>query len=230
MEKLIASERYRFRGALAFPVAASPDGQPWRKKITSTSGNATVAATGGAAKLTLSADNEVQNLCLYWGDDLTYLLSRLVSARFLVKVPSAVGANTTISWGLASARNDTPGSIATRALFRLNASNALKLDTDDGTNESASIDAGVTVGTGMFECVIDLASGIVSTVPATGGLGDTRFLVDKNSMLQRVGGGTRFNLSAASGSVQPFFQVQKTASTDTGSLEIVEFAPIYRDN
>jgi len=199
-----------FWGADTYSTAGQ--GSPWAIADTSSSGTPTYAhvspsATGEIA-LTLAATSEVENVCLSFGDVLPFDIDNLQRFEARVKV-SGCTTGTTISWGLATARNDTPGSIANRALFRMTgatSTTAVTVETDDATTDSGLIATGATLATVYKEFVIDF----------TGGKSNVKFLIDG----VRVASATTFSLAGFSASMQPFFQIQKAANTNVDAITI----------
>lgn len=199
-----------FWGADTYSTAGQ--GTPWAVADTSVAGAPTVAnvtpsATGEVA-ITLAATLEVENVCLSFGDTLSFDIDNLQSFEARVKV-SGCTTGTTISWGLASARNDTPSTIANRALFRMTgatSTTAITIETDDNTTDSGLIATGATLGTTYKKFVIDF----------TGGKSNVRFYVDG----VRVATSTTMSLVGFTASLQPFFQIQKAANTNVDSISI----------
>ena len=199
-----------FWGTDAYTTAGQ--GSPWAIADTSAAGsptyaNVTPSATGEVA-LTMAATSEVENVCLSFGDTLPFDIDNLQSFEARVKV-SGCTTGTTISWGLASARNDTPGSIAHRALFRMTgatSTTAVTVETDDNTTDSGLIATGQTLATTYKKFYIDF----------TGGKTNVKFYIDG----VRVAPATTFSMSGTTGSLQPFFQIQKAANTNVDSITI----------
>jgi hypothetical protein len=199
-----------FWGADTYSTAGQ--GSPWAIADTSSSGTPTYAhvspsATGEIA-LTLAATSEVENVCLSFGDVLPFDIDNLQRFEARVKV-SGCTTGTTIAWGLATARNDTPGSIANRALFRMTgatSTTAVTVETDDATTDSGLIATGSTLATVYKEFVIDF----------TGGKSNVKFYIDG----VRVASATTFSLAGFSASMQPFFQIQKAANTNVDAITI----------
>jgi len=199
-----------FWGADTYSTAGQ--GSPWAIADTSSSGTPTYAhvspsATGEIA-LTLAATSEVENVCLSFGDVLPFEIDNLQRFEARVKV-SGCTTGTTIAWGLATARNDTPGSIANRALFRMTgatSTTAVTVETDDATTDSGLIATGATLATVYKEFVIDF----------TGGKSNVKFYIDG----VRVASATTFSLAGFSASMQPFFQIQKAANTNVDAITI----------
>jgi len=224
---------YDFRGAVSPPVVASRVGE-WCSKITKTAGSPTVAAvSGGGLALAMDNANEVQNLCLYMGDILPFDIDDLIRVEFLAKISASLNAAVTAVFGVASARNDNPDSITEAALFKLDGSNTVVVETDDGTNEvnDGSAD-GMTLEATYKRFAIDFATGIKSqSAPSlsTGGKSDIQFHIgNSNGSLRRVGRNTSHSMAAYAGNLQLIAQIQKTAAAVTGTLTILEAEVEYK--
>lgn len=220
---------FDFRGAFSPPAVGSRQGR-WCSKAT---GSCTIAsASGGPMVLTLDATSEVQNACFYMGDILPYDIEDLIRVSFLVKASASLAAAVSGAFGVCSARNDTLDTIAEQAMFRLQGSNALLCESDDGTTDNDDIATGFSLSTTYRRCVIDFSTGILTRSPPSkslGGRAQTYFYVSNdNGSLQRVATGTNFNLSAYAGNLQLFAQLQKTSGTATGSLSILEIEVEYK--
>lgn len=218
---------YDFRGTFAPPAVASPGASDWVKKITSAGGNATVAGHANGMGLNLHADNEVQNLCFYMGDILGFDIDDIVRYRFWASLSATLAAASKVRMGLAGARADDPDAIAQSILFGVDgdaATNAIKAECDDGTNEVAATSVGQVLTSTPRKFEIDFASGILTQSPpsrSVGGKYNVKLSMEnaRGEMIP-VLKGTRFNMGAYGGGLQPFFQLQKTASTNTGSLYV----------
>lgn len=219
--------RYDFLGGMAIPATSSANGSPWVYKDTSSAGTPTTAVSGGEFVLGLAATSEIENICLYHDDDLAFDIDDLVRATFWVRLSVALGttaATTKATWGLAAARNDDPDAITASLLFNCKASSTVNVECDDGTNETAATSTGMTLATTTKKFVFDFASGAVSASPPTACVGGKynvwAFAEDSAGFLRRVVPSTRLNVGAYTAGFQPFFQVQKAANTDLGSLAI----------
>lgn len=209
-----------FNRAQAFTTTPGQNG--WTIADTSDAGTPTylcVTEDGGAAALTLAANSEAENVCLYMNDVLPLDLAQLQYFKFIAKV-SGVDSVTTITAGLGSARNDTPDSVSVSAWFRLEGSastSAVVVETDDNTNNRDDVATGTTIGGTYKTFLIDFSQG----------LSDVRFYIDG----ERVAASTTFDMSdVASGqNVQPIFQVQKGSGTGTPAIQIaqVEYSTRY---
>lgn len=219
--------RYDFRGHQAIAAAGSATGGPLVKADTSAAGAATVGGlAGGGLELALASTNEVENLCVYMGDVLTFDIDDIISAEFIVKAPQTFDATTQIAFGLASARNDAIDSIAEAALFRCIGDNSVVVETDDGTNNNDDVSTGLTLGTSWQRFSINFASRNTTMEPPSLSLGRKSNIEfyggNANGSKRRVASGTRFDMSNYSGGLQLFFQLQKTADTNTDKLHILE--------
>lgn len=199
-----------FIGADTFSTAGQ--GSPWAIADTSSSGTPTYAtvspsATGEVA-LTLAATNEVENVCLSFGDKLCFDIDNLQRFEARVKV-SGCTSGTTIAFGLQSARNDDTDSTANNAQFKMvgaTSTTAVVVETDDGTTDLDDKATGATLATTYKKFVIDF----------TGGKSDVKFYIDG----VRVAASTTFTMAAATSSLQPFVQIQKTATTNADAVTI----------
>lgn len=222
--KLAVADRFAFRGNIQPAETGTASPVPWRKKTTKTAGSPGVTGVADGIKLALDTANEVQNLCLYFDDVLTYDIDQIETIEFVAKVGGAAISNSTVVFGVASARNDNPDSIAAHALFRLDGSLALKCESDDGVTDNDDVSAGLTLTSDEWtRFVIDFASGTktVEPGPSKGGKADVRFFAGA-SALRRVAENTSFDMSGYSAGLQPIVQISKTSSADDVSITIAE--------
>lgn len=224
---------YDFRGAQAPPAVASRDGGIWNSILVLTGGTPTVkTVSGGSMDLALEATSEVQSAGLYMGNILPYDIDDLVRVSFLAKVSASLAAAVTAVFGVASAQHATPDSVAEHAWFRLQGSNALLVETDDGTRDNDDVATGVSLSTTYRRCVIDFSAGNLTQSPPSASLGgksDVRFSVsDDFGSLRRVAGGTSFDMRGYSGNLQLIAQIQKTVGTAVGTLSIMEIEVEYK--
>lgn len=180
----------RFARNQVFTTTGGMNG--WTIADTSAAGTPTyltITEDGGAAAITLSNTNEVQNVCLYQGDILFLDIAQMESFQFIAKVAS-VDANTTIVMGLASARNDTPDSVTVNCWFRIEGSASTSnvvLETDDNTTDNDDKASGATLSSTYKLFRIDF----------TNGLSDIRFFIDG----ERVGVATTFSMANVTSSL-----------------------------
>lgn len=191
-------------------LTASPAGSDsWDIADTSSSGTPTYTVGGINGEATLAFDNtsEIQNVCLFMSDVLNFDIDTVQRIELRVKQGQAtIDSASSLAFGLASARNDAIDSIAAHASFRLIGSNAVVVETDDGTNDNDDVATGQSLTNAYKRFVIDF----------TGGKSDVKFYIDGN----RVASATTFDMSNYSAGFQPYVQLQKTADTNTNSVVI----------
>lgn len=224
---------YDFRGQHLLPAAASGVGSEWVKTDTSAAGSPTVqGVSAGGLELALTNTNEVQNICAYLGDVLAFDIDDLIRVEFIAKISASLDSSVTAVFGLGSARNDTLDSVAAMAWFRLQGSNSVLCETDDGTNDNDDIATGESLSTTYKRFAIDFSEGMLTQSPPSlslGGKADVRFFMsNSNGSLRRVAAGQRFNMSNYGSGLQPIVQLQKTSGTATGTLTILECTVEYR--
>jgi hypothetical protein len=182
----------------------------WKITDTSSSGTPTYASVSpsatGEVALTFDSANEIQNVCLDFGDKLCFDIDNIQRAVFVVKTVASLNAATTLAFGLQSGRNDDTDATTNNAQFKLSGSNAVVCETDDGTTDNDDKSSGVSLVATYKEFVIDF----------TGGKSDVKFYIDG----ARVASTTTFSMAAATGSLQPFVQISKTASTNVNSVTV----------
>lgn len=201
--------------------STTPGARGWTIADTSASGSPTylcITEDGGAAALTLASTSEAENVCLYFNDVLPWDLAGLQYVKFVAKV-SGVDSATTLVFGVGSARNDTPDSVATLAWFRIEGSASTSnvvCETDDGTTDNDDKATGQTLSSTYKTFVIDFSKGLT----------DVRFFIEG----EPVATGTTFNMSAVSSgqNVQPIIQIQKASGTGTPAVTIALIEAQYR--
>lgn len=185
-------------------------GVPWLITDTSSAGAPTYApvnpSTTGEVAITLASTNEIENVCMDFGNVLSMAVGSLKKFKAIVKC-SAISSTVRLAFGIQSARNDNTDSTTINAQFLLAGSNAVLCETDDGTTDLDDRVTGQTLSTTYRKFEIDFND-----------LTDVQFYIDG----VRVCETTKFDMSAASltAGVQPFFQIQKTASTAVDSVTI----------
>lgn len=203
-----------FWGADTFSTAGQ--GSPWAIADTSAAGTPTYAnitnpASGtGEIAITLASTSEVENVCLSFGDILSFDIDNIQRAVFRCRLgASALTSGTEIVWGLGSARNDTTDSVTANAWFKMvgaNSTTQVYVESDDNVRDNDDVATGVTLGTTFKEFVIDF----------TGGKSNVRFFIDG----VRVGSATTFDMSSYSSGLQPIVQIQKAANTNVDAIRI----------
>jgi hypothetical protein len=204
-----------FHGSRPLSTAEPGEG-PWVITDTSPAGTPTYTSVSpcetGEVALAFDAQAEAQNVCLSFGDVLSWKLNLIQSFHIRCKITASLSATTMAAFGLASARNDTLDSVAKHAWFRMEGSNAVLCETDDSVTDLDDKATGQTlVATHKWFCI-----------DFTKGLADVRFFMDDAAgNLRRVAAGTTFGMSAEGGSsVQPLIQIQKTSDTNVNAITI----------
>lgn len=195
-----------FGTSATFPVSADP-ATPWLVVDTSSAGAPTYVRNASNAVLTLASTSEVENVCLAHGDALSFDIDDLLSAEFRVKVTGCTS-GTTISWGMASARNDTPASMTALALFQMvgaTSTTDVTVQTDDDVTDTAPVSAATALSTTFKRFVIDFSN-----------KRDIKFYIDG----VQVARSTTFTMAGYSSGLQPFIQIQKTSSANTDAVTI----------
>lgn len=188
---------------------------PWGVTDTSSAGTPTYVSgvdhgtTGGAAgvaKVDFDNTSEIQNVCLSFLDKLTFDINdRLIFECRLKMNQATLDTATSFAFGLTGDRNDAIDSVAQAMLFRIIGSDSVVCESDDGTTDKDDVATGQTLVNAYKVFRIDAQN-----------LSDVKFFMDDgNGNLKRVASGTTFDMSAYSGALQPFFQLQKTADTNT---------------
>ena len=213
IDKIVYHEDFLGHGALS----SSQSDSDWLIDDTSSSGTPTYVkgGIGGEATLTLAATSEAENVCLHHGDDLNFDIDLLKRIEFRIKGgQAALGSNSSLAFGVCSARNDAIDSIGEQACFRVIGSvdtTAVVCESDDGSNNNDDVATGQVLADSYKRFVIDFA----------GGKSDVKFYMDNGSgALVRVAADTTFDMSGYSAGLQPFVQIQKTTGTDADAVVI----------
>ena len=193
----------------------------WTIADTSTAGTPTytcITEDGGAAKLTLAATSEAENVCLYFNDVLPLDIASLHRIEFVAKV-AGIDSVTTLVFGLGDARNDTPDTVTTNCWFRMEGSVSTSLvvvESDDGVTDNDDKATGATLAAVYKKFLIDFSNGI----------SDIRFFIDG----ERVGAATTFTLAGITSgqNVQPMIQLQKASGTGVPSITIAQITTQQR--
>lgn len=198
-------------------LSSSQSADAWLVADTSSSGTPTYSrgGLGGEATLQLASTAEVENVCLYHGDDLNFDIDNIKKVYFRVKMSqAALDAASQVAFGVGAARNDSIDSMAAVACFRVigaDDTTAVVVETDDGSNDNDDVATGQVLADSYKEFMIDFA----------GGKSDVKFYMDNgDGNLSRVAASTTFDMSGYSAGLQPFIQIQKTSDTNTDGVVI----------
>lgn len=216
MRRTICWEDYFMGHRVYSATAGSNIGHNWKITDTSSAGTPTYTPvdnatdSNGGVAVAFDATSEVQNVCLNFADVLGWDIDRLIDVTFRVKMnQAAVNAATSFAIGLQGDRNDAIDSIAYHASFRVigaDSTTNLVVESDDGTTDKDDIATGTTLINVYKDLMISFANGT----------SDVRFFVDG----QPVAESTTFNMSAYTGCLQPYAQLQKTAATPTDGFTV----------
>ena len=217
-------------GAGTFGTAASAT-TPWRVTDTSAAGtptyqagvdNGTAAGIGHFARLGFSNTNEVQNVCLSFGDVLMFNIDDELVVDGRIRLgQSALDTATSIVWGLAGDRNDVLDDVAQNLWFRMEggtSTTAVYYESDDGTTDTNDTATNLTLTTGWKNWRIDARDKSATRM----------FFTDATGTMIPMG--TTLNMSAYAGCLQPIVQIQKTADTTTDYVDLDSFQVTWSES
>jgi len=198
-----------FNGAVATLPASADPATPWLIDDTSASGAPVFTKGTSVATLTLAATNEVENVCLHFGDALDFDIDDLQSVELRVKLGAAAFTSGSILvFGVGSARNDTADSVAANAWFRMEGANSttqVYVETDDSIRDNDDVATGQVLGTAFKVFKIDFSS-----------KRDVQFTIDGVAVARAA----TFDMSGYSAGLQPIIQIQKAANTNVDSVVV----------
>ena len=226
-----AIKNFWFLGDENPPVVGAADGSAWRSKITKTAGTPTVLTDNGFMVLSLDGTLEDQVATLYQ-DELPFDIDNLLQLDIWAKLSTAsLHAAISCAFGLISAHNDDLDLVAAAAMFRCYGSNAVVVETDDGTNNNDDVASGQTLKTSVKRFTIDFASGVKAVVPppSVGGKANVLFSADDDRFnLRQAARATRFDMSNYSSNLQLFAQIQKGAASSVIAADVSASLSIQR--
>ena len=200
-----------FFGTGSIPTSLTA-GSSWKATDTSAAGAPTIAnvttADSGEIALTLAATSEVENICVDFGDVLSFDIDKILSVEIRAKVTGCTS-GTTIAFGLQSARNDDTNATTLNCMFKMigaTSTTNIVIETDDNVIDNNTVASGQTLATVYKRFYIDFS----------GGKSNIKFYVDG----ARCAASTTFSMANTTSSVQPFFQVSKAANTNADALTI----------
>jgi hypothetical protein len=233
MSKKVVEKHWNFidEGPGVVSAYNSAGNSPWVKRVT---GSATCALAATGITLALDATNEAQITNLYFNDLLVYDIDDVMAFGFVAQASVALGANARFAMGLGSAYNATLDSVAANAWFIGAGSSTVLCETDDGTNDTDDKSTGQTLAAAFKRFEIDFSSGLGGasvTGTQVGQKGNVKFSMScgRDNAMQRVCESTRFNMENYASGLQPMFQLQKSSSTNLGSIIIRSAWIRYRE-
>lgn len=193
---------------------------PWGKQDTSAAGTPTIdyvadAANGEYKLLTDSGTSEVENITLYWADQLVVDITKkpILECRFKFDKDSALAATDKFVIGMASARNPALDSVTDNAWFRFEGANSkILIESDDGTTDRDDVDSTLTwTDDSYMTILIDYAdtSNVRFFVKRAG---DTAFVPCNTS--------TTMSVAASTAKLQFFCELQRAANTKAHAVTI----------
>ena len=196
-------------------------GAAWTLNNTAAAGTPTHVPVDGShvVFITLAANNEVE-VCGYdFNDVLTFDIDEgpvMVAKIKTTAITTAEG----VVVGLGAAWNDTLDSNAAHAWFRLVASMALVVESDDGTNDNDDVATGVTMVAATYKWLkIDCTDSA-----------DVRFYTSDDGLTwTRVASTTTFDMSNYTDGLQPMFAIVKASGTTTPTLTVDKIM-VYEGN
>ncbi len=208
------------------------------KAVTTTSGTPTLVTTADGLKFTLANNNEVENLCYYMNDVLSFDIDDLISMEFSLKGSAALLANEEFIAGLGSARNNTTDSITAGAWFKIVGASGgnftLLCESDDDVTNVDDKATGISLpssGTILHRRMgIYFGEEIATRSPPSTSKGkQVVFRVeDANGVMRRVADNVAFDMSGYSSGLQPIFQLQKASGTGVPSIILQDLEIKYR--
>lgn len=223
MGKIATCDHFRMADYLIMPATAGA--APFVVAETGTTGATHLAAANGNYNLNLDATDEAQKLTFSMGDVLRYDIDNLIRVEFIAGVTTASAVGIDIVFGLGSALNANPDTVAANAYFKTTGDLAVVCETDDGTNDNDDTATGETlVTTVMRRFAIDFSRDVQTVSPpgtSKKGKGNVHFYMDdSNGVLKRVCSSTLFDMSNYSSGLQLYAMIFKASGTTLATLHI----------
>lgn len=187
-------------------------GAAWSINDTSSAGAPTHVPVDGSHVVFITlASNDEAEVCGYdFGDVLEFDIDNGPVMIAKIKTTAITTAEGVVV-GLGAAWNDTLDSNAAHAWFRLVASMALVVESDDGTNDNNDVATGVTMVAATYTWL---------KVDATDSA-DVRFYTSSDGLAwTRVAASTTFDMSNYSAGLQPMFAIVKSGGVTTPTLTV----------
>jgi len=229
------TKRYDFLGAGQLNVGLAANAGPFVQAKTGANTPA-IVHDGGALKIALTDDEEVQVNCAYFGDDLAFNIDDIKCLRIVAKITDVDDAEDVEAiFGLVSERNDDPDAIAEGIFWKIKAGNVVVLESDDGVTNRDDKDTDLTLSDEYKVFVLDFSAGVLPRSPLEGGsVGGKSHVLGAMSngvgKLRPVCRSTVFDLSAYDEGLQLIAQIYKSSSTDEGTLWIKSIQIELKDN
>lgn len=173
--------------------------------------NVTIApladGANGIMAVLVDADDNAEDGVIYFGDQRQFNLQAgcIFECRLTMHTLPTTGV--TVVFGMAGDHNLDKDTVTEAAWFRLDASGALDVETDDTTNNNDDVTTGITLVADTYYIFrIDFTD-----------ISDVKFYVDG----VRVASGTTFdmsNLTTAEGIMQPYLSMDKASGTGVADM------------
>lgn len=200
---------------------------------TGTPGAVSVDVAENAWKLPIAATNEAEANRLSFGG-LRFPIANIKGIGIKAKCSALDSTTLQAAFGFCSTPNDDTDAIAEGCFFKIGTDDSIVVESDDGTTNVDDVSTGQTNAAGWRYYWLNLADAVKLGDPRFGGNVGGRAIIQPSmtigGLLRPVARGTQFDLSGYSGRIQPFAQIIKGASTDTGSLHIAEIRVDYVNN
>ena len=212
---------YFYDDFLCFQLNAAETGNPDVWETVEVDINAAVAVgadvANGVCSLALDADSNAQDAVLYFGDQRPFGVDQnlIFETRLTLSVLPTTGVCAV--WGMVDDHNLDKDTVGVSAWFRLDASGALDVESDDTTNDNDDKTTGLTLVAGTYYIFrIDYTD-----------TADVKFYVDGT----RVSSGVTFdmsNMTAAEGHQQPYYSMDKASGTGVATM-LIDYCRIWSD-
>ena len=172
-------------------------------------------AANGVIRLPLDVTSEAQESGLTWNDQRPFVLNLGLNIEMgvsLQTLPTLLGIGV---WGVAGNKNAVADTVAESIWFRVDASGAVTVESDDTSNEQTKVATGVTVVAGAQHIYrIDCST-----------ITDVRFYIDGAA----VALGTTFNMNTVPTlALQPYVHLAKASGAGLGVID-VDFIRVWQN-
>lgn len=219
---------YCYDPAMLGPIPAdgSADAHPFEHLTVQTGGSPSVTVSGNKWRLALDNTEEVQVAVIRMANgNLPFDIDDIKRFRIWLALSTALGSAASFVAGLADDTATDFSTVVPAVLYGASGSSAITVQARDGTNTLAATATGNTLATGVKKFTFDFSEGTHSQdAPDLSVGGKSKILGGIDNAYgehQRFNlGSSRINLGAYTGSLMPVVQIQKTSSTDVGTLDV----------
>lgn len=176
-------------------------------------------AHAGAVRISLANTNAAAEMgVLCWNDILSLNSANRLVFECRLQLDQTIDATTQAFWGLASEFSTITSdgaeqdALAEKVLFHVDGSNAVVLESDDGTNVGNSVATGFTMTANTYYTFKIDATDLTDVKFYAGGVAGTEMV--------RLAPKTTFNISTGPPRFQPCLALGKTADANTDTMTI----------